>query len=187
MDAKPTLTQTVWIKAAFRALTSGGPQAIKAEAIARSLNVSKGSFYWHFKDVNGLKNAMIEHWQQVATDAVITALDQGEMAPREHLSRLMEIATSTANAAYGGPQAEAAIRDWARYDRTVRTAVATIDQQRIHYVQGLLQKLGQDRKLAAHNARILYAALIGLAQISGLNGLSPQQDLLLLLDRIIAE
>ncbi|NLH83356.1 MAG: TetR family transcriptional regulator, partial [Phyllobacteriaceae bacterium] len=51
MATRSTLSAEDWIKAAFRALSVGGVQAIRAEAIARDLNVSKGAFYWHFKDV----------------------------------------------------------------------------------------------------------------------------------------
>ena len=42
--------------AGFRALSAEGPQGIRVEAIARQLKLSKGSFYWHFKDVQALKN-----------------------------------------------------------------------------------------------------------------------------------
>ncbi len=186
MDAKPTLTQTDWIKAAFRALTAGGPQAIKAEAIARDLNVSKGSFYWHFKDVPGLKAAMVAHWQHGATEAIITALDQGKTPPRDRLYRLMELATSQADADYGGPQVEPAIRDWARYDNGVRTALSAIDKQRIGYVRGLLCDVGQTPNFATQNARILYGALIGLTQLSHLPDQNPQQDLLKLLGKLLS-
>jgi len=47
MAKKQTLTANDWIVAGFVALTSGGPPAVKVEAIAKTLKVSKGSFYWH--------------------------------------------------------------------------------------------------------------------------------------------
>ncbi|WP_163317770.1 TetR family transcriptional regulator, partial [Enterobacter hormaechei] len=49
MPTRKTLSAEDWISAAFRALSQGGAQAIRAEAIARDLKVSKGSFYWHFR------------------------------------------------------------------------------------------------------------------------------------------
>ena len=33
------------------ALAETGPEALKAEPLAARLGVSKGSFYWHFRDV----------------------------------------------------------------------------------------------------------------------------------------
>ncbi len=40
-----------WIAAGFDALRQAGPQALAAEPLARRLGTTKGSFYWHFKDV----------------------------------------------------------------------------------------------------------------------------------------
>ena len=182
MDAKTTLTRTDWITAAFRALTTGGPQAIRAEAIARDLKVSKGSFYWHFKDVPALNTAMISHWQQMATDAVISDLDaEGQPAP-ERLRKLMATATSSANEAYGGRQAEAAIRDWGRYDKAVQNAVQDVDQRRMGYVAALFQDCGFTPGLAEQNARLLYAGLVGIAHLRA----SESKDLGTLLEILLA-
>ncbi|MFN3661424.1 TetR family transcriptional regulator [Yoonia sp.] len=40
-----------WLMAGFRALASHGPSALRAAALARDLGTTKGSFYWHFKDL----------------------------------------------------------------------------------------------------------------------------------------
>ena len=37
--------------AGFRALARSGARALRAEALARDLDTTKGSFYWHFKDL----------------------------------------------------------------------------------------------------------------------------------------
>ena len=186
MDTKKRLTKLDWIRAAFRALTKGGPQAIKAETIARDLKVSKGSFYWHFKDVPSLRLAMIGHWQQAATGAVIEALEDSNTPAETRLHRLMTLATSDQVTPYGGPMAEAAIRDWARYDNMVQTAVSDVDQQRINYVKDLFVELRHSEMNAQSNANLLYGALIGLLQLSNLGGLNPQDELLNLLDRMLS-
>ncbi|HGG65918.1 MAG TPA: TetR/AcrR family transcriptional regulator, partial [Rhodobacteraceae bacterium] len=91
---KQRLSPTDWIQAAFRALTAGGPQAIRAEAIARALKVSKGSFYWHFKDVHALKQAMLDHWQQVATQDVIDLVESGAANAKARLQLLVSVSTT---------------------------------------------------------------------------------------------
>jgi AcrR family transcriptional regulator len=185
MSDKPKLTRTDWIKAAFRALTAGGPQAIKAEVIARDLNMSKGSFYWHFKDVAALKVAMIEHWLEQGTRLVIADLEDRATAPHDRLAQLMRLATSGLTGPYGGPRVEAAIRDWARYEGFVQDAVAGTDRQRLAYVASLLQEGGADASDAEQKSVILYAALIGLEQLSGLSGLKPDVTLLATLDLVL--
>ena len=47
-----------WVMAGFRALAADGPQAVRAETLARGLGATKGSFYWHFKDLAALHQAM---------------------------------------------------------------------------------------------------------------------------------
>jgi hypothetical protein len=36
-----------WIEEGLRALAAGGPEAVRIEALAHALSVSKGGFYWH--------------------------------------------------------------------------------------------------------------------------------------------
>ncbi|MEL6927820.1 MAG: helix-turn-helix domain-containing protein, partial [Cyanobacteria bacterium J06600_6] len=44
------LTKTDWIDAAWILMANKGVAAVKVEVLARQLEVSKGSFYWHFKN-----------------------------------------------------------------------------------------------------------------------------------------
>ena len=39
-----------WLDAALQALASGGIDQVRIESLAKKLGVTKGSFYWHFKD-----------------------------------------------------------------------------------------------------------------------------------------
>lgn len=166
-----------WIKAAFRALTKGGPSAIKAEAIARDLGVSKGSFYWHFANVPTLKTNMMSHWEKEATQAIISELDGASDEPQDKLKRLILISTSGLDTPYGGPMVEAAIRDWARYDSSVSSVVKKVDATRINYVEGLFQQNGLLKKQSKINARILYSSLIGLQILSANDLVNPRKDL----------
>ena len=166
MIRKPRLSAEDWISAAFRALTTGGPQAVRAEAIARDLGVSKGSFYWHFEDVPALKSAMLEHWMDVATRQIITTVEYSRLDPAEQLRLLVRIAASNGNAAYGGRLAEAAIRDWARYDVIAVETLQTVDRLRLDFLAQLFGETGQDTARAHVSASLLYAALIGLEQLA---------------------
>jgi AcrR family transcriptional regulator len=187
MTAKPRLNRTDWIKAGFRALNTGGPKAIRAEAIARDLEVSKGSFYWHFKNLADLQKAMINHWQDQATNAFIATVDQtGANAP-DKLRHLFAMIAGDLADPYGGAGVEAAIRDWARYDTAVQTALYAVDAQRITYVQTLLAQSGHAKPDAKRNARLLYAALLGYQQIAYLDPAAPMKDLPQLLDLVLNE
>ncbi len=183
---KQHLSPTDWIQAAFRALTTGGPQAIRAERIARTLKVSKGSFYWHFKDVPALKQAMLDHWQRVATQDVIDLVEAGTSDARGRLHLLVRVSTTLPDNTYGGDLAEAAIRDWARYDPAAAKAVKAIDGKRLEFVNSQFRALGFDERQSLQRARILYAALIGLHQLAHYDLSEPGNDLAVLLDDLLA-
>ena len=122
------LTQTDWIAAGFRALTTRGPQALKAEPLARDLGTTKGSFYWHFKDVPAFQEQMLSHWEEEATQDIIVALDPIP-TPAAKLRALSQLAT-TRQEDYSGVGAEPAIRAWARADKNVAAALARVDTTR---------------------------------------------------------
>ena len=58
------LNRQSWIDAGLRALVAEGPTALAAEPLARQLGTTKGSFYWHFKDVPDFQKAVIRDWQK---------------------------------------------------------------------------------------------------------------------------
>lgn len=154
---KTQLTQIDWIKAGFCALTTEGPAALRAEKLARDIGTTKGSFYWHFKDVADFKSHMLAHWLDRAY-AGITAQINTDLSPQDQLYALMDLASYPPDD-YGGVEAEPSIRAWARSDPNVAQAVEDIDQKRLTYLETLLKAAGKEPHL---NAKLLYAALIGL-------------------------
>src|ERR1700739_4772478 len=58
------LQRADWIRAAFARLALDGIDAVRVEVLARDLHVSKGSFYWHFRDRDELAGAMLEQWDE---------------------------------------------------------------------------------------------------------------------------
>jgi len=186
MNLKKTFTSEDWIRAAFRALTQGGPGAIRVEAIARELKVSKGSFYWHFKDVASLQSEMLEHWQLAATEAIIENVDESGVLPTEQLHLLITLATSTKNEPYGGVLAEAAIRDWGRYNQLASDTVKAVDEKRLIYTRDLFISCGHAEKRATQNANLLYGSLIGLEGLAYQQLVNLQEDMLYLLDLILS-
>lgn len=183
--SKNQLSATDWIKAAFRALSTGGVQAIRVEAIARDIKTTKGSFYWHFRDVPALKAAMLDHWRHHATEEIIAANTGEATDPQRRLHGLIAQVTDERGTAYGGVRTEAAMREWARVDRDVADAVRGVDKRRLAYLQSIASDLGHDDAAAATMAQLLYAGLIGLEYLEG-QGLARASDALQTLGRMMA-
>lgn len=179
------LSSIKWIEAAFRALSTTGPQAIKAEAIARDLCVSKGSFYWHFTNIADLKTKMLEHWYDAATQQIIAQVNELEGSPADKLSALINIATGSKSQPYGGVSVEAAIRNWGKFNQEAGVMVKRVDTQRLTYLTQQLKAAGFDEKSARANAEILYAGLIGLEFLAVEDLASLQSGMHTLLQKIL--
>ncbi len=154
-----------WIKAGFRALAKGGVSAIRVESLGRDLGASKGSFYWHFLDLNALKRAMLMAWVQGATVEISHFVEQLKLPAHEALQALIMAISIIPDAELGGVGIEPAIRDWARFDADVSETVTKIDKDRIAFVSLLFIGTGLPADIAQKNAEHFYATFIGLEHL----------------------
>jgi AcrR family transcriptional regulator len=183
MSKRPTsarLTQDDWIAAGFRALSETGPQALKAEALARRLKTTKGSFYHHFKDVPAFHAAMLALWQDQAFTAIVDGLAALPTA-KAKLRALAELTNDGAPERFGGHLVEPAIRAWSLHDENVARAVARIDADRITYVEDLLEACGQPRSLGI----LFYGAYLGLDDLQARGRGDTAGALSALVDRLL--
>jgi AcrR family transcriptional regulator len=151
------MDRDAWVEAALAALSEGGVDAVRVEAIARQLGVSKGSFYWHFRDRADLLDALLARWRQEGTEAIIALVDASEGDAQQRLRTLW----ATTQAGPHSYAAELAIRDWSRRDENVAAIVTQVDERRMQYVRDLLAELGLPRLEIEARALALYSLLIG--------------------------
>ncbi|HTC59119.1 MAG TPA: TetR/AcrR family transcriptional regulator [Solirubrobacteraceae bacterium] len=130
-----------WIDEGLSALAAGGPDAVRIEPLARALGVSKGGFYWHFKDRQALLEEMLDTWERTWVDEVIEAVEAREEDARSRLRRLFALA-----AASGGEllKVELAIRNWARRDDAVAQRLRQVDNRRMDYMRSLFGAFCED-------------------------------------------
>lgn len=155
-----------WIDAAFKALASGGPDAVRVEALASSLGVSKGGFYWHYANRNDLLDRMLSVWEQAVVDTVIDTVEDRSSDPRGKLRELLEIAIAFGLTGHG-IQTELAIRDWARRDPVVAERLHRVDERRMDYLRNLFAPFCIDQADVEARCLVVYAlfvsnSLIGL-------------------------
>lgn len=182
----PRLSPEDWIAAAFRALGQGGIAAVRAEALARDLGVSKGSFYWHFSDLPDLRRRMLAHWLEQATARILGLAEAAGPDPRARLDRVLALAVSDLADPYGGLSTEAAIRDWARTDPLAAEAQARADSERLAYVARLLGEIGLPPGDAAQAARLVLMAYTGAVHLGIADRAALGQDLGHLLSALLA-
>lgn len=148
------LTPEKWLDAGLDALAASGPRALAAEPLARALGTTKGSFYWHFKDVPTFQDAVLARWRMDALAHVVDLLQQtGGTDQRLRQFGRDIIADKT----------ETSVRIWALTDTNVAAICAEVDTERQQYLTRVLGQVGLGNPDFALS---LQAALIGLPQLS---------------------
>lgn len=145
-----------WLDQGLRTLARDGFTALKAEPLAKTMGVSRGSFYWHFADIAAYHAAVLGRWREVALDNIIADVEQAppEELPLHRLLRRVFAAR---------PALEAAVRSWATHDAAARRTVQAVDRRRLAYVEGLLTAGGVPAAAAPVRAQILYWTFLGFA------------------------
>ncbi len=152
------IKREAWIHEAFSALADAGVEGIKVESLAKRLKVTKGGFYWHFKNRNELLDELLQHWQQGRVDTISQQVDSDKPAT-EILSYLLDIYTDQTNPR--GKAIELAVRDWARNSEQVGTIVKAVDKVRLEAVAGLFLRLGLNSGEAFSRAYLFYSYVFG--------------------------
>ncbi|HRX73415.1 MAG: TetR/AcrR family transcriptional regulator [Bryobacterales bacterium] len=156
MEKTESLTADSWLNAGLVALAEGGPSMLKADVLARRLGVSRGSFYWHFRDVADFQDALLRRWAELAVETPIA------MARAETLGRPAEALANLIEQAMSSPiRLEAAVSAWAVQSAPVQRAVRKINRRRIELLTDLLKAIGFQESVAKARARLLCAAYLG--------------------------
>ena len=140
---------------ALRVMATEGVEGVRVEPLARALEVTKGSFYWHFADRRALLDSVLVEWERSATEGVIERVEAAKEAPAERLRELTRVVFR-----HGGPL-DRAIRAWAAHDESAAKSIARVDAKRYDFVRGLFEAHGLSKQAAAVRARLLYTSLVG--------------------------
>lgn len=153
------LDREAWLDGAFRLLAAGSVDDVKIEPLAKSLGVTKGSFYWHFDDRPSLLKALLDRWSYMDTERIIELVEEpGPDDPVEALKRLTTLTLGTVSEFDG---VEVAVRTWAATDAGAAEATKAVDERRLGYVTDLLVAAGVPAEEAGGRADLLYRVVIG--------------------------
>jgi AcrR family transcriptional regulator len=147
-----------WTARALQLLVDEGVGAVKVARLCRELGVTKGSFYWHFDDLEALKKAVADRWCADTNAALSEMSSLGDLPP---LERIRIMATQLVDDRSWS--VERALRDWARSDTQVAATIAQSEQHVFALVQQALEQLGHDPRSARMRAGLLTYAGIGFA------------------------
>jgi AcrR family transcriptional regulator len=171
-----------WVDAAMQALAAGGPDAVRVEALAARLGVSKGGFYWHFTDRQALLEETLDTWEKTMVEDVIATVESRPADPRAKLQQLFELARSVDFAV------ELAIRDWSRRERNVAERVRRVDDRRMGYLRSLFGQFCADENDVEARSLLAFSLFIGSYFIAARHREKTRSEVLgLAVDRLLSE
>lgn len=152
------VTRGDWIKVALNALVQDGIEGVKIQKLGTAMGVSRSSFYWYFKSRKDLQDALLEHWQQTNTAALVEMAN----APAKTITEAVgNVFRCVINPALFDTRLDFAIRDWARRSAPVRRVLRASEDQRLQALRAMFERHGFSDLDAVARARILYYMQIG--------------------------
>lgn len=164
VTAKPErssrLSADDWARAALDVIAEEGVAAVAVEPLARSLGVTKGSFYWHFPSRDALLQAALESWEQGELEDVFAQLE----AITDPRQRMRELFRKVAHE----------VRSHVIYSELlkaldhpiVQPVMQRVSKRRLDYLTLAFRQVGMARSQAQHRAHLTYAAYVGFLQLS---------------------
>jgi AcrR family transcriptional regulator len=153
---KTPLTPEAWIDAATEVLVDRGIDHVRVDILAGELKVTRGSFYWHFRDREDLLRRVLKAWGERATEQLTARLERAGTDAQAQLRDVISL-PFRGRAAARGARIELAIRAWARRDEMARKAVDEADASRIAYHEEIFAALGFEAGESRSRAFLLYS------------------------------
>jgi AcrR family transcriptional regulator len=156
------LTRAAWLDAAADVVAAGGFNALSVLGLAKRLQVTRGSFYWHFKDRNDLVRGVLAEWlawRRKRSSSLRSVFERDD--PAESLGRLLHIGFGAARYSPRGMRIEAAVRDLAASDDHAAQILAQSDRARHEQTEALFFRLCHDEERARLLARVTYLIIAG--------------------------
>ena len=156
---RTTLSAADWERAALELIAEQGVQAIAIEPLARRMEVTKGSFYWHFSSRESLLEQALLRWEKHDTrnlNASLGAIDH----PRDRLisffrrvgkEKLTHEVFSELCASAGHPHVEPVLE--------------RVADRRMEHLSLAFEEMGMEPDQARHQARLIYSVYLGFLQL----------------------
>lgn len=150
------LTREDWIDAAWIALSEGSLDTVKVDPIARRLKVTRGSFYWHFKNRQDLIDAVVDRWlYRLGRTTAVHHLIDSEKPPADRLWDVFEYVVRMVS----GPQS-VFFRVAAASDPQLLQRIQREDEDRIQAYAQIFSAMGLDEVRAQRMAKLYFVIVM---------------------------
>ena len=131
-----SLTRDDWISAAWDMLGENGLDGVRVEPLARRLGVTKGSFYWHFKDRQQLMEALLDRWFSIWDEQMLPDMEEAAN-PADRIWALFESVLGRLTRGQ-----TVSLRMMSHSDADVARRIDERDAQRLSFLTSQLVEIG---------------------------------------------
>ena len=156
------ITRDQWLSTALQLFAKSGEGGLRVEVLARTLNVSKSGFYFHFKDRDEFLLQLLAYWAHEYTE-VVTKNPLLLMTPARQ--RLLMISTLVFE--QNLTEFDAAMYVWANKDPKIARQVRKVTDMRTSFAGKAFAELGFEGDDLEMRARMFVAHLSNERQMFG--------------------
>lgn len=150
-----------WLEVGYTVLAEEGVRALKVERLCQQAGVTRGSFYWHFEDIDHYRAALVESWNKFLERDRQALSELDGLPPRE---RLLALTLTLVSPQYW--VLERAMREWARLDPVAAENIRAADRLLLRTVVKAYRDYGFSPEDARLRAELTFAAGIGLLHLT---------------------
>ena len=161
-----------WLRAALTTLRERGIQGLKLRVLTEKLNVTTGSFYWHFRSWPEMLDELLGFWEQESTQSTIDLIGKLDGGPEERIRALARAAVTDNLDEY-----DMAIENWGFSSPKVAETHARVYSARQQFTEKLFRETGLPPGEARSRAAIFSAYLRGEYAVMAKRGWSLKQRL----------
>ena len=151
-------SENLWLNAAYQTLLESGVDAVRVMSLAKTLSLSRTSFYWHFEDRDALLAALVKCWQDKNTGNLVS---QTRLYAETITEAVFNLFDCCLNSELFDAKLDFAIRNWASQSEQLKTVVDRMDLERINAIQSMFKRLEFDDAEAETRAFTIYYTQVG--------------------------
>ena len=157
MPGRSHLTADDWVAAGLKVLVESGVGAVKILPLAQGMDVTRGSFYWHFNSRAALLERLLDAWEATNTRAILEAA----ASPGTLVDRYIALSRLWLGWSNFDPRLDAAVRNWGRCDAAVLKRLKAADERRLAALVEMIEPEGHGLIMTQRRAHALYYMQMG--------------------------
>lgn len=151
-------SEDLWLDAAYEALIESGIDSVKVMPLAKSLKISRTSFYWHFEDRDALLDALIRRWRDKNTGNLIA---QTNVYAETITEAILNLFDCWVNPDLFDARLDFAIRNWAQQSPELKSTLEETDRERVAAISAMFCRFGFAAEVAEVRALTVYYTQVG--------------------------